>query len=144
MAGANVFKIPVLKITVGNETLLISRDAKQEICPTSKETLTKNLNSELIQTHSNMTLKTVIETKDDVDINALKRTIEKNEICKVYSMVRFLSNISSPLNNYVEDSLEQEGDIITYRPILDMVLTNFTCKATNDGEQVWKLELEEL
>ena len=35
MAGANVFKIPVLKITAGNEILLISRDAKQEIYPAS-------------------------------------------------------------------------------------------------------------
>ncbi len=144
MAGANVFKIPVLKITVGNETLLISRDAKQEICPASKETLTRNVNSELVKINSQMKLKTIIETKDDVDINTLKLSMEKKEICRVYSMVRFLSNISSPLRNYVEDSLEQEAGVATYRPILDMVLTNFTCKATNDGEQVWKLELEEL
>lgn len=144
MAGANVFKIPVLKITVGNEILLISRDAKQEIYPASKETLTRNINAELVKTRSNIKLKTVIETKDNVDINALNLSMEKKEICKVYSMVRFLSNISSPLGNYVEDSLEQEANIITYRPILDMVLTNFTCKATSDGEQVWKLELEEV
>lgn len=144
MAGANVFKIPVLKITAGNEILLISRDAKQEIYPASKETLTRNINAELVKIRSNIKLKTVIETKDNVDINALKLSMEKKEICKVYSMVRFLSNISSPLGNYVEDSLEQEANIITYRPILDMVLTNFTCKATSDGEQVWKLELEEV
>ena len=144
MAGANVFKIPVLKITVGNNTLLISRDAKQEIYPTSKEALTRNLNSELVQTHSKIKLKTIIETKDDVDVNALRQSMEKKEVCKVFSMVRFLSSRSSTLENYVEDSLEQDGDVITYRPILDMVLTNFTCKATNDGDQIWKLELEEL
>ena len=63
MAGANVFKIPVLKITVGNNTLLISRDAKQEIYPTLKEALTRNLNSELVQTHSKIKLKTIISIR---------------------------------------------------------------------------------
>ena len=144
MAGANVFKIAVLKITVGNETLLISRDAKQEICPVSKEAVTRNINSELLKTHSKMKLKTVIETKDDIEIETLRRSMETKEICKVYSMVRFLSKANSPLDNYVEDSLEQEGEVVSYRPILDMILTNFTCKATSDGEQILKLELEEL
>lgn len=144
MAGANVFKIPVLKIMVGDKILLNSRNAKQEICPVSKEVLTRNINSELVKSDLKMKLKAMIETKDDVDVGALKLSMELKEICKVYSMVRFCSSASPAQGAYVEDSLEQSDGTATYRPILDMILTNFNCKTTSDGEQVWKLELEEL
>lgn len=144
MAGANVFKIPVLKIQVGDKILLNSRNAKQEIYPVSKEILRRNINSELVKTASLMKLKTIIETNGDINIDALKTSVEDKETCKIYSMVRFCSNVSPIPESYVEDSLEKEGDTVTYRPILDVILTNFTCKATNDGEHAWKLEFEEI
>ena len=143
MAGANVFKVPVLKITVENETLLISRDAKQEICMTAKEPLLRNINSELIKNNSKIKLKSIIETKDDINITALTRSMECKGICKIYAMMQFCTNSKPNAGKYVEDSLETEDSITKYRPILDMILTNFTCKATNDGEQIWKLEFEE-
>ena len=143
MAGANVFKVPVLKILVENETLLISRDAKQEICMVSREPLLRNINSELIKNNSRIRLKSTIETKDDINITALKRSMECKEICKIYTMVHFCTNSKPNAEKYVEDSLETEDGNTKYRPILEMVLTNFSCKATNDGEQIWKLEFEE-
>ena len=143
MAGANVFKVPVLKITAGNEVLINSRSSKQEIFPISKETLKRDVNSKLIENKTSLKLRSVIETKDDINIKALKKSIEMKKLCKIYSMVQFCTNTASPLEECVEDSVETEDGITSYRPILNMILTNFVCKATIDGDQVWKLEFEE-
>ena len=140
---ANVFKVPVLKITAGSEILLNSRNAKQEIFPISKELVKRDINSKLIKNITSIKLRSIIETKDDINVDALKKSMEMKELCKIYSMVQFCTNYIPTLEQCVEDSIETEDNITTYRPILGMILTNFTCKATSDGEQVWKVEFEE-
>ena len=81
--------------------------------------------------------------KDDINIEALRRSFSQNEVCKVFSLVQFCSNERPPEGTFVADSLEIDNGITIYRPILDMVVTGFSAKATTDGDQVWKLELEE-
>jgi hypothetical protein len=46
--------------------------------------------------------------------------------------------------NCIDDSIEDHGDHITFRPILNMFLTNFSCKCNNSINETWKLEFEEV
>ena len=132
---------PVLKIESEDKILLISRNAKQEVCPISKNSIIKNINSELIKINRETKFKTVIETKDYVNAKALNQSRK----FKIYSIVRFMQPNSELLSgNFVEDSLEKDDEITTYRPIFEMMLTNFSCKAEIDSDQIWKLEFEEV
>ena len=143
MAKENAYKVAVLKITAGNTVIVNSRFAKQEICPCSQNALMRNLNGALIKDNRYTKLRSIIETRNDINIEALRRSFSQKEVCKVYSMVQFCANDRPPEGSFVADSLETDGGITTYRPILDMVITGFSAKATSDGDQVWKLELEE-
>ena len=143
MAKENAYKVAVLKITAGNTVVVNSRNAKQEICPCIKNTLMRNINGGLVRNNILHKLRSIIETKDDINIEALRQSVRQNEVCKVYSMVQFCSNEHPLEGTVVEDSLEIENGIASYRPILDMVVTGFSAKTTSDGDQVWKLELEE-
>ena len=143
MAKENAYKVAVLKITAGNTVLVNSRNAKQEICPCIKNALMHNINGGLVRNNIFHKLRSIIETKDDINIEALRRSFSQREVCKVYSMVQFCANDRPPEGSFVADSLELDNGITTYRPILDMVVTGFSAKTTSDGDQVWKLELEE-
>ena len=143
MARENAYKVAVLKITAGNTVIVNSRNAKQEICPCSKNALLHNVNGVLIKDNKTTKLRSIIETKDDINIEALRHSFSQNEVCKVFSLVQFCANDRPPEGSFVADSLEVNNGITTYRPILDMVVTGFSAKAITDGDQVWKLELEE-
>ena len=132
---------PVLKIESENQPLLISREAKQEILPVSKNIIVKNINSEIIEVDHTTKFKTIIETKNDVNIEAL----ERSKKFKIYSIIRFMQSRDKVLpKNLIEDSVETNDKFVTYRPIFDAILTNFSCKADTDNNQVWKLEFEEI
>ncbi len=132
---------PVLKIESENQPLLISREAKQEILPVSKNIIVKNINSEIIEVGHTTKFKTIIETKNDVNIEAL----ERSKKFKIYSIIRFMQSRDKVLpKNLIEDSVETNDKFVTYRPIFDAILTNFSCKADTDNNQVWKLEFEEI
>ena len=132
---------PVLKIESEDKILLVSRNAKQEVCPVSKESIIRNINSELIKTNHKTKFKTVVETKDDVNAKALNQS----EKFKIYSIIRFMQPSSEPLHdNFIEDSVERNDEVITYRPIFEMMLTNFSCKSEIDNGQIWRLEFEEI
>ena len=143
MARENAYKVAVLKITAGNTVIVNSRNAKQEICPCNKNALMHNVNGTLIKDNETTKLRSIIGTKDDINIEALRHSFSQNEVCKVFSLLQFCSNERPPEGTFVEDSLEIDNGITIYRPILDMVVTGFSAKATTDGDQVWKLELEE-
>ena len=143
MARENAYKVAVLKITAGNTVIVNSRNAKQEICPCNKNALVHNVNGALIKNNVTTKMRSIIEPKDDTNIEALRRSFNQNEVCKVCSIVQFCSNERPREGAYVEDSLEFENGTATFRPIMDMVVTGFSAKATSDGEQLWKLELEE-
>ena len=84
--------------------------------------------------------KSVIETGGDLDIEVLL----ESTMFKIYSIVRFQSDSDPIPGKFVEDSLENNDKGKSYRPIFDMRLTNFNCKTTTDGGQLWKLEFEEV
>ena len=140
MARENAYKVAVLKITAGNTVIVNSRNAKQEICPCNKNALVHSVNGTLIKDNETTKLRSIIETKDDINIEALRRSFSQNEVCKVFSLVQFCSNERPLEGTFVADSLEIDNGITIYRPILDMVVTGFSAKATTDGDQVWKLE----
>lgn len=132
--------IPVLKIEADGGILLVSRNAKQEVCPISKMGFVKNINSDVIKIDHKPKFKSVIETGGDLDIEVLR----ESTMFKIYSIVRFQSDSDPIPGKFVEDSLENNDKGKSYRPIFDMRLTNFNCKTTTDGEQLWKLEFEEV
>ena len=133
--------ISILKIESNQKTILISKNAKQEILPMSKLEIMRNINSIPLKSEKDGKLKTIIETKDNLDISSLNRS----SIFKIYSIIKFKQfNTNPPLIEFVKDSLERFEDYIIFRPILKTVLTNFNCKTDNSGPQIWKLEFEEI
>lgn len=131
----------ILKIESPNGNLLVSRDAKQEITPITKSDILKNINGEYIQKNSDIKFKSTIETKDDINIDVL----QASGIFKIYSIVRFsCKDHKTNFREFVEDSMELYEDGILYRPIFSMILTNFACRSDTNGNQVWKLEFEEI
>lgn len=122
------------------KTILTSRNAKQEILPISKFEVVRNINSTPLRSDKKLKLKTIIETRDILDISEFS----KSHIFKIYSIIKFKQfGIHPPLIEFIEDSLEKFEDYITFRPILKAILTNFNCKSDNSGSQIWKLEFEE-
>lgn len=131
--------IPVLKIESDNGVLLVSRNAKQELLPIEKNTIIKNINSDIIKIDQKRRYKCVVETKDDVCIDGLLNS----SFFKIYSILRVLSKTDPPSGTFVEDSVEKLNDAVMFRPIFDMILVNFTCRADSNGDQIWRLEFEE-
>lgn len=131
--------IPVLKIESDNGVLLVSRNAKQELLPIEKNTIIKNINSDIIKIDQKRRYKCVVETKDDVCIDGLLNS----SFFKIYSILRVLSKSDPPSGTFVEDSIEKLNDAVMFRPIFDMALVNFTCRADSNGDQIWRLEFEE-
>ena len=133
--------ISVLKIESAEGNLLVSRNAKQEIYPTVKHEIVKNINGEHIEKDLKIKFKSTIETKDDINMDVLQAA----GIFKIYSIVKFsCKDHKTNFREFVEDSLELYEDGVLYRPIFNMVLTNFACKSDTNGNQVWKLEFEEI
>jgi len=100
----------------------------------------KNINSDVIKIDQKPKFKSIIETEDDLDIDVLR----ESTMFKIYSIVRFQSSSVPHPGKFVEDSVESHDKVKSYRPILDMRLTNFNCKTTTEGGQLWKLEFEEV
>lgn len=131
--------ISVLKIESDSGVLLASRNAKQELSPIEKNTINKNINSDIIKIEQKRRYKCVVETKDDVYIDGLLNS----SFFKIYSILRVLSKSDPPIGTFVEDSVEKLSDAVMFRPIFDMTLVNFNCRADSNGNQIWRLEFEE-
>lgn len=131
--------ISVLKIESDSGVLLASRNAKQELSPIEKNTIIQNINSDIIKIEQKRRYKCVVETKDDVYIDGLLNS----SFFKIYSILRVLSKSDPPIGTFVEDSVEKLSDAVMFRPIFDMTLVNFTCRADSNGNQIWRLEFEE-
>lgn len=131
--------ISVLKIESDSGVLLASRNAKQELSPIEKNTIIKNINSDIIKIEQKRRYKCVVETKDDVYIDGLLNS----SFFKIYSILRVLSKSDPPSGTFVEDSVEKLSDAVMFRPIFDMTLVNFNCRADSNGNQIWRLEFEE-
>lgn len=131
--------ISVLKIESDSGVLLASRNAKQELSPIEKNTIIQNINSDIIKIEQKRRYKCVVETKDDVYIDGLLNS----SFFKIYSILRVLSKSDPPIGTFVEDSVEKLPDAVMFRPIFDMTLVNFTCRADSNGNQIWRLEFEE-
>ncbi len=134
--------ISILKIESDKGILLLSRNAKQEIFPKSKIEIIRNINEQPIK-QKLQKIKCVIETTDIPDISILKT----NDSFKIYSIVKLKQYGSkTPQINYVEDSLKVLDEFIIFRPIFNMLLTNFSCVSQNFdlGPAKWKLEFENI
>lgn len=134
--------ISILKIESEKGTLLVSRNANQEIFPKSKIELIRNINSVPIK-QNYPKLKCVIETSDIPDISILK----SKDKFKVYSIIELKQYGSkTPQIDYVKDSLELSDEYIIFRPIFNMMLTNFSCSSKNSDSSPskWKFEFEDI
>jgi hypothetical protein len=134
--------ISILKIKAGEDTLLNSKNATQEIYPTTKFETRRNINSEVIeQDNAFHKLRCIIETRDIPDFSVLK----SNRLFNVYSIIKLRKNSADPppKGSYVEDSLEINEDHVIYRPIFEMYLINYKCSKIKDELHSWKFEFEE-
>lgn len=133
--------ISILKIESEKGTLLLSKDATQEILPKSKIELIRNINNLPIN-YIPQKIKCIIETTDIPDISILK----SNDKFRIYSIIKLKQfGSKTPPIDYVKDSLEVYDESITFRPIFNMMLTNFSCSSRdNDSSSKWKLEFEDI
>ncbi|MDR1333093.1 MAG: hypothetical protein LBJ69_01670 [Holosporales bacterium] len=136
--------LSILKIESSDGTLLVSRHATQEIIPVMKEQISRDLDFNALISSGRprpMKLRCLIETTDLPNIPLLKLY----NPFKIYSIVKFRHNKPSELpQDHVEDSIEEHDDHTIFRPIINALLINFSCKGTNySREEIWRLELEE-
>ncbi|MDR3224445.1 MAG: hypothetical protein LBT03_02615 [Holosporales bacterium] len=134
--------ISILKIKSEKEELLVSRMATQEIMPIIKNEIYRNLDFEHIPGNKKTKLRCVITTSDTPNLKLLL----PDKLFMIYSIIKFREDGRHiPQIEYVEDSVEQHGEYITFRPILQMLLTNFHCKE-NDScakQPIWTFDFEE-
>jgi hypothetical protein len=132
--------ISILKIESETGTLLVSSDATQEITPTSKHEICRNIDLKPIDVKRPSKLRCVVETKDMPDLSILRL----GGIFKIYSIIKCRQNdVSKQIDSYVTDSREIYDDHIVYRPVFNALLTNFSCHSHSLGKPLWKLEFEE-
>jgi hypothetical protein len=132
--------ISILKIEAESGTLLVSDDATQEILPATKYEICRNIDFEPIPNTQPIKLKCLIKTKDIPDMSILRL----GALFKIYSIVKLKQSTADKLpDNYILDSCEFFEDHVIYRPIFNMLLTNFTCCDDNIGNTTWKIEFEE-
>jgi hypothetical protein len=124
--------------------LLLARRATQEVTPVIKGRIDRTIDCRpLIQSDQRTSkLRCTIETEDPPDAKLLR----VHGQFTIYSIVKFRwsRSISEHPPSCICDSIEDHGDYITFRPILDMFLTNFSCKCNNSINETWKLEFEEM
>lgn len=133
--------ISILKIESDKGTLLVSKNAIQEISPKSKNELVRNINNQPID-QKQQKIKCTIETVDIPDISVLNA----NDKFKIYSIIKLKQFGKIPQMDYVKDSIEIFDGYITFRPVFNMMLTNFSCLSKN-SEAVpskWKFEFEDI
>ena len=154
----------VLKIECQRGVLLSSEGAKEKITPFQDRKILRSLNGAILTENNPDKEKYVwnIECFDDPDIRFLKR----GEIFKLYPTTRFFEYCSSKktdlcqnclkrsVNAYkngskIDCSVEENSiitseipDYISYRPVLDVVLSDFTCQNVN-GKNNWSFIFEE-
>lgn len=134
-------KIFLLKIEKGNDLLLSTIDAKQEIFPLEKFVCQKNLDGVPInQTNFQDKLKCSIETYSSPNLNNL----QLGASYKIYSILEF-SNNQDNFGRFepIEDSIRTDNQVSYFRPILNMILTNFSGKTDSDLKTKWKFDFEE-
>ncbi len=130
----------ILKIESELGTTLISRKASQEISPTIKHEILKNLNSSIITVpKKHQKLKIIIESPDSPALPSLIL----GQKFKIHSIIDYFEyGKKSPSVPYVADSLRTYDNCIKFKPLLNAILINFKCKKAN-GEIRWILEFEE-
>ena len=133
--------ISILKIESDKGTLLVSKNAIQEIFPKSKNELVRNINNQPIN-QKQRKIKCNIETIDTPDISVLNA----NDRFKIYSIIKLKQFGEIPQMDYVKDSLEFFDGYITFRPVFNMLLTNFSCLSRNNeaAPSKWKFEFEDI
>ena len=136
--------VSILKIISENKTVLISRNATQEILMNGNE-IAININSQIIPDTFARKFKTTIETEDAPDFGLLSN----NQTYTIFSIVSFYEqNRDAPSVPFVEDSLEQgvrnSEKFITFRPIFEMNLVNFSTKSSQSKKNRWILEFMEI
>ncbi|MDR0942152.1 MAG: hypothetical protein LBM19_00850 [Holosporales bacterium] len=132
--------LSILKIESKTGTLLISRNATQEIFPVNKCEIRRNIDCEPIVNGRPTKLRCVVVTKDPPDASILRL----NDLFTIHSIVKFrINGLRDPPINYVKDSREEYEDHVIFRPILEAFLTNFSCRNDNSNCASWKLEFEE-
>ncbi|MBQ8651205.1 MAG: hypothetical protein IJ481_01610 [Alphaproteobacteria bacterium] len=132
--------ISVLKIQTNGKDVLVANDAKQEISPTEDLCIHRTLDYSPIFYNTRQKLKTVISTCSIPNIDLLKI----NEVYSIFSVAYLLcKNNQDNVYDCIRDSIVNLEDGFAFRPRLDMILTNFVCKAESEGKQFWKFEFVE-
>jgi hypothetical protein len=134
--------ISILKIETNDKVALISNDAIQELFPSHKGEILRNVALEPLVHHACVPYRRcTIETTDAPDLDALT----SGQLCKIYSILTFkkYDDTSVPHTDYVEDSFQRHDGYVIFRPILHMHLLDFKCKNNNVGKTVWRLEFED-
>ncbi|MDR2074756.1 MAG: hypothetical protein LBP31_00870 [Holosporales bacterium] len=124
-----------------NQILLSSIRASEELSTLDDFKIIRSINDEPINVgqSTKTKYKLIVKTKDSPDVSIA--TI--GELFKIYSTVRLKCHKNSQ-NQFqkVQESLENVGDYVTFRPVFSMYLTD--CKiANNDKESGWTLKFEE-
>jgi hypothetical protein len=133
--------ISILKIETDDKVVLVSNNATQDVFPSFKGEIIRNLDSIMLpQRVRQMKYRSSIETSDPPDLSAI--SFEKT--FTIYSIVKFQEyGRSEPSIRYVSDSLERRDTFITFRPVLQTKLLDFRCTCKSSGIPSWKLEFEE-
>jgi hypothetical protein len=136
--------LSILKIESTEGQLLSTGRATQEVTPVAKGKINRTIDCRpLIQSDQRISkLRCIIETEEPPDSKLLRLHGQFT----IYSIVRFRwsKSLSEHPPNCIDDSIEDHGAYITFRPVLNMFLTNFSCKCNNSISETWKLEFEEV
>ena len=127
---------PVLKIAHNNNTVLLSTHVEQSISSFKECKVMYNIHNKIINYPYTGHFKCTIATPDAPDMSML----HVGEMYKIYSVIEF-KNSHKPEKDYIVKSLSERNSLYIYRPILEMVLTDFE-SVYSDAHCKWTIHFE--
>ncbi len=124
-------KQDILKIETDGKIFLNTYKVKEELSLLFPTKILRNINNESL------------EQKPNSSANKYKLTIQTNQIFTVIPTIRLreAKNTSSMIKK-LSSSIENDDDSITFRPIFEMYITNYTI--TNNDSYKWHITFEEV